>query len=566
MINLIPAVKTLELREGHLAKHAVCCNETGLDRRLAAALKKLPREEAGAELSIRLKGEEGEAYTLQIDENRIAIEAEGPAGAFYAIQTLRQIFTHREIPCLFIEDRPDFPYRGFYHDVTRGKIPTMETLKQLIDQMACYKLNSLQLYVEHTFEFEEYRQLWDATGCLTREELLELGAYCRENFIDFVPSLSTFGHLFELLEQPQYKHLRVLKDYKASPNFWNDRMMHHTLDPEKEESIGLVESLIDQYVPCFDSQWFNICCDETFDLNRLDEMGVDSGRLYVDFVKKIIARVQKHGKRVMMWADILLKYPETIQEIPEDICFLNWNYRPEPPEEKIVSLARSGRTQIVCPGTSSWSRLCEDVSKEEPNICRMAEYGHRHGALGVLNTNWGDWGNPCSLELGMYGLVLGAEKSWSVNTAVDDAFYSRVNALLYENEKGIRYLKAVSRLHEAVNWNAFAALYFSRRYGIENTKAVERPDPALVAEEYLRLARELDGEKWSNDEYRQELLLAAEGVCVMAELWAKLAGESVQRHTDTRQWLEKFSQKWLQKNQPKELCRIREMFQYCEEL
>ena len=566
MINLIPAVKTLEIRSGFLTKHAVCYDGTGLDGRLPSALKKLPYDESGAELTVSVKGEEGEAYTLQIDENRIAIEADGPAGAFYAIQTLRQIFTHEEIPCLSIQDKPDFAYRGFYHDVTRGKIPTMETLKQLIDQMAHYKLNSLQLYVEHTFAFDEYRQLREATGCLTKEDLLELGEYCRENFIDFVPSLSTFGHLFELLEQPQYRHLRVLKDYEASPNFWNDRMGHHTLDPENPQSIALVESLIDQYVPCFESTWFNICCDETFDLHRLDQLGVDSGKLYVEFVKKIIARVRKHGKKVMMWADILLKYPETIQEIPEDICFLNWNYRPEPPEEKIIQFARSGRTQIVCPGTSSWSRLCEDVDKGEPNICRMAEYGHRHGALGVLNTNWGDWGNPCSLELGMYGLVLGAEKSWSVETPVDDGFYRRVNALLYKNPKGVQYLKEVSELHENVNWNAFCALYFSHRYGIENTKPVDQPDPVQVQKAYAQLAEHLTSEKWVNDEYRQELLLAAEGVCVMAELWAKLAGESVQRHTDTRQWLKKYSEKWLQKNQPNELYRIQEMFEYCEDI
>lgn len=564
MINLIPAVKTLQIRSSFLAKHAIRYDGSGLDARLLSALKKLPYGESGTDLTICVNGEEGEAYTLQIDENRVAIEAQSPAGAFYAIQTLRQIFKHKEIPCLFIEDEPDFQYRGFYHDVTRGKIPTMETMKQLIDQMAYYKLNSLQLYVEHTFEFAEYRQLRDRTGCLTKEDLLELGEYCRENFIDFVPSLSTFGHLFELLELPQYKHLRVLKDYDASPNFWSDRMGHHTLDPEDPQSIALVESLIDQYVPCFDSQWFNICCDETFDLHRFDALGVDSGKLYVDFVKKIIARVQKHGKKVMMWADILLKYPETIQEIPEDICFLNWNYRPEPPEEKILQFAQSGRTQIVCPGTSSWSRLCENVGKGEPNICRMAEYGYRHGALGVLNTNWGDWGNPCSLELAMYGLVLGAEKSWSVGTPVDDAFYSRVNALLYENANGVRYLKEVSDLHEALNWNAFCTLYFSHRYGIENSKSAVRPDPVQVHLAYAQLAERLSAEQWVNDEYRQELLLAAEGVCVMTELWAKLVGESVERHTDTREFLRKFSEKWLQKNQPNELYRIQEMFEYCE--
>lgn len=564
MIKLIPAVKKLEMHSNFFAAQAVRYKKSGLDARLLSALKKLPYDSAGAPVDIRINGSEGEAYTLSINENHICIEAAGPAGAFYAIQTLRQIFKHEKIPCLYIEDKPDFEYRGFYHDVTRGKIPTVETVKKLIDQMAYYKLNSLQLYVEHTFEFEEYRQLRDATGYLTKEELQEIGAYCRENFIEFIPSLSTFGHLYELLEQPKYKHLRVLKDYDAAPNVWHARMRHHTIDPENPQSIALVNSLIDQYMPCFESQWFNICCDETFALHSYDALGVDSGKLYVEFVKKIIAHVQKHGKKVMMWADILLKYPETIEQIPEDICFLNWNYKSNPPVENIIRLAKTGKAQIVCPGTSTWSRLCENVDVEEQNICRMAQYGYRYGAVGVLNTNWGDWGNPCSLELAMYGLVLGAEKSWSVATTVDEAFYSRVNALLYENENGIRYLQAVSKLHTLVNWNDFCRAYFYHRYGYESDKTEIAPDLIAVQNAYAELAKSLSGEKWINDEYREEMLLAAEGVCVIAELWEKLLGHPVSRLTNTRQWLHKYSEKWLQKNQPNELYRIQEMFNYCE--
>ena len=152
MINLIPAVKSLKIRSNFFENRAIYYQPNGLDGRLLGALKKLPYDNAGAPVDIRIHGSEGEAYTLSIDENHISIEADGPAGAFYAIQTLRQLFKHQQIPCLTIEDKPDFAYRGFYHDVTRGKIPTVETVKKLIDQMAYYKLNSLQLYVEHVFE------------------------------------------------------------------------------------------------------------------------------------------------------------------------------------------------------------------------------------------------------------------------------------------------------------------------------------------------------------------------------------------------------------------------------
>lgn len=567
MIHLIPSVKKLTLGAGALARKAVCCGDVNLDSRILAAVRKLPCDSAGVPLQITVAGETGEGYVLDIEEDAVSIVSEGPAGAFYAVQTLRQLFARETVPCLHIEDKPDFAHRGFYHDATRGKIPSVETLKQLIDRMAYYKLNSLQLYVEHTFAFEEYRQLHETTGCLTKEELLQIGDYCRENFIEFIPSLSTFGHLYELLELPQYRHLRVLKDFEAPRNFWASRMAHHTIDPENPESIALIKSLIDQYVPCFESEWFNICCDETFDLKIYDGMGRDSGELYVTFVKQIIEHVRSKGKKVMMWADILLKHPETIGQIPSDTCFLNWNYRPEPPEEKVLQLAQSGRTQIVCPGTTSWNRLCERVDVEEQNICRMAEYGYRHGAVGLLNTNWGDWANPCSLETAMYGMVLGAEKSWTVATPVDDAFYDRVNALLYENENGMCYLNALSDLHNMVSWQDLCRAYFERRYGEVPKKPWKAPnDITAVQQAYTALAEKLAAETWTQDEYRQEMLLAAEGVCVMAELLAKLAGLPVCRVTDTHSWLARYREKWLQKNKAQELPRMEAVFTYCESI
>lgn len=269
----------------------------------------------------------------------------------------------------------------------------------------------------------------------------------------------------------------------------------------------------------------------------------------------------------MMWADILLEHPETIAELPEDILFLNWYYNanPEKIEHKISTFAQSGKKQIVCPGTSSWHRLCENVDVAEVNIAKMIETGHKYGAVGVLNTNWGDWGNPCSLELGMYGMVLGAEKSWSVGTEIDNEFYETVNALLYGNENGIQSLKAVSELHNHIAWKQFCQNYFAHRYeNGEGMEFISEDEVKLIQKGYQEIAERLSDQKWEYDEYRQELLIAAEGVCVMAELSAKMAGYKVALITDTKVWLERYREKWLAKNKPSELYRIVEMFEYLQ--
>jgi len=560
MIHIIPRVKHLETKQGFF-------NCTGVhfsrdyDPRLVRALEKLPYDENGANVSISVNGDTGDGYELWIEANSIEICAESNAGAFYAIQTIRQIFKSERIPCLYIKDKPDFEYRGFYHDITRGKIANIETLKWLVEQMAYYKLNSLQLYVEHTFEFKECEELNSKTGYITKEEIRELDAFCKEHFIDFIPSLSCFGHMFEILQQDKQKHLCVLKDYTADNNFWKDRMRHHTIDPREPGSIELIKSLIDQYAENFSSDAFNIGCDETFDLEACD----NENKLYIEFVMKIINHVMRKGKKVMMWADILLKHPETIKKLPgENIYYLNWNYLPDAKEDAAIELKKLGKPQILCPATWSFSRLCERVDWEEPNISRMAEYGKRNGAVGILNTNWGDRGNPASLELAMYGMVLGAEKSWSAYNVVDNEFYQSVNWLLYGAENGMEALIRLSEIHKLIDWNEFGDSYFAYRFDGEKKKVITEENVIKIQTETTALIKELSKQHWENDEYRQEIIIAAECLCVMAELNAKIMGYKVNRITDTEEWLAKYREKWMKKNKKSELHNIENMFMYME--
>lgn len=558
MLKLIPAVKELQLHEGYLRKKAIFF-ETCPDPRLEKALKKLPCEVSGVPVTVVVSGDGSESYSLTVEENAITIRGESAAGAFYGIQTLRQLFRHERVPCLHIQDQPDFSVRGWYHDITRGRIPTVDTLKSLIDDMAYYKLNQLQLYVEHVFPFRETADLVKKTGCITAEELKELEDYCEENFIEFIPSLSTFGHMYEILNQPQYKHLAILDNYQPSPNFWTERMSHHTVNPLKEGSLPLVDSLIGQYLPLFKSNYFNICCDETFDLDRYLDCD-DPGKVYADFVKQIIATVRSRGKDVMMWADILLKHPEVLGDIPEDTVFLNWKYIAQPPEEIVQTLAKMGKKQIVCPGNTTWNRLCENVEVEEGNISAMARYGKKYGALGVLNTGWGDWGNPCSLELGMYGLVLGAEKSWSVDTPTGDALDKAVDMHLYAQEGGMQLLRTLSQMHRGIIWKDFVRAYLELRHEGKNTQPhVAEEDLAFIQKTYLQLKEQLGG-TWEKDSYRAEMLSCAEGLCVIAELSMKMAGIPVERLTDTKAWVDTYCENWLARNKQSELSNIRDMF------
>jgi len=361
-----------------------------------------------------------ESYRLTVKPDGIEIRSASQQGLYRATATITQLVINnpQSIPCVEIIDWPDFPVRGFYHDVTRGRIPTLDSLKRLVDKMAFYKLNQLQLYVEHAFAFSMIPEFSDGKTPLVAADIIELDKYCIDRGIDLVPSLSTFGHLYELLRLPRFESLNEL-DITASKtprDLW-DRMAHYTLDVSNPDSIELIKGMIKEYAPLFSSQRFNICCDETFDLGkgknaeRAEREGV--GRLYVEFVNKIIDVVKSVGKKPMLWGDIVLKHPEYISELPADTVFLNWDYVPDVKDESVKKFKAAGVTQYVCPGVQGWSRFAADVDRACANISRMAKFGREAGAEGLLNTNWGDCGHVNLDAASYHGLAFGAACSWN---------------------------------------------------------------------------------------------------------------------------------------------------------
>ena len=149
---------------------------------------------------------------------------------------------------------------------------------------------------------------------------------------------------------------------------------------------------------------------------------------------------------------------------------------------------------------------------------------------------------------------------------LNDEFYTAVNAILYENKNGMEHLKQLSGMHDLIKWVDFVKAYMFHRYGDQDDNNVpEFTNLAEIQKSYVELKSKLSYDKWVNDEYRQEMLIAAEGICVIAELLTKAQGGKVERITDTKEWLEKYSAKWMDKNKRSELYNIEEMFNYCEE-
>ena len=211
-----------------------------------------------------------EGYKIEISAAGIQITGGGDAGLLYGVQTLRQMIRQEGLvlPYLRLEDRPALSARGLFYDVTRSRIPTLAFLKELADRCSFYKINQLHLYIEHTFLFDGFSEVWRDDTPLTPEDILELDAYCKALQIDLVPSVATLGHLYKVLRTQSFHQLSEVEEPKDAPFSFYLRMCHHTLNVTDEDSLALVYRMIDQFLPLFSSQRFNINGDEPFDLGK----------------------------------------------------------------------------------------------------------------------------------------------------------------------------------------------------------------------------------------------------------------------------------------------------------
>ena len=98
-----------------------------------------------------------EGYAITIDRQGVKIEFRETAGLRAAMATMRQLMRQygRRLPCLKIRDWPDFARRGVMLDISRGRVPKLETLLKLAGRLADFKINELQLYTEHTFAYRK---------------------------------------------------------------------------------------------------------------------------------------------------------------------------------------------------------------------------------------------------------------------------------------------------------------------------------------------------------------------------------------------------------------------------
>ena len=383
---------------------------------------------------IRNPNLEEEEYLLILSTSGIRLEAQSSQGTFRGIQTLSQILEYtsdRILPCLRIEDRPALKRRGFMLDVSRCKVPSMDELFSLIDLLTLLKFNELQLYVEHTFAFAEHSTVWAEASPFTAEEILQVDHYCGDRFIELVPNLNSFGHFERWLRHPPYKPLAECPDGFIRQEPFMEKDHGTTLKPNKE-SLDFMDSLYAEYLPNFRSTHFNVGMDEPWELGQgwsQEKVRIEGkGQVYLKHLEGIRNLVEKHGRKMQFWADVLLEEPANAKLLPSSASPIIWGYEADHPfDQQAEVISACGLRFCLAPGTATWRSFSGRWPVVQSNLQSAVHNAVKHSAEGILLTSWGDCGNHQPWATLYPPVFLGAQLAWTGKSATDEIVANAVD-------------------------------------------------------------------------------------------------------------------------------------------
>ena len=218
-----------------------------------------------------------EAYRLQIGSRKIRLEATTERGAYWGLQTLRQLAVEKKgrysLSGCEITDWPAFRIRGFMQDVGRTYIP-VEELKREIAALSRYKINTFHWHLTENqawrLESRLFPMLNDSCHTTrmpgkyyTLREAAGLVEFCREHQVLLIPEIDMPGHSAAFV-----------------------RTFRH--DMQSEAGMKILKLLMDEVCETFDVPYLHIGTDEVPFTNPA-------------FVPEMVEYLRKKGKKIISW-------------------------------------------------------------------------------------------------------------------------------------------------------------------------------------------------------------------------------------------------------------------------
>ena len=305
-----------------------------------------------------------EGYTLAVQTGSVVIRANEPAGLFYGVQTLLQLFPKEieskslvknvawKAPCVNIKDYPRFGWRGLMLDVSRHFF-TKQQVEDFIDNMVRYKYNVLHLHLTDdegwrveikslpklttvgawnvrrvgtfgSFSAPDSSEPRDYGGFYTQDDIRELVRFAGDRFVNILPEVDVPGHSLaavasypELSCTPGSEHYRVRSGERIMD--WHDHgfsaLVDNTLCPANENVYDFLDKVFGELATLFPFGYIHVGGDECAknfweksDAVKalMQKEGLkDMQEVQSYFEKRVEKIVESKGKKLIGWDEIL---------------------------------------------------------------------------------------------------------------------------------------------------------------------------------------------------------------------------------------------------------------------
>jgi hexosaminidase len=294
-----------------------------------------------------------EGYDLEVTPRDVRIQAASPAGLFYGVQTLLQLFppeiesqTVRDAawtaPCVRIADYPRYAWRGLMLDVSRHFFPK-EFIEEYIDRMARYKMNVFHWHLTDDdgwrIQIKALPQLteigawrvprlgpWGAReparegeaategGFYTQDDIREVVAFAKQRFVTVLPEIEMPGHaLAALAAYPELSCTGGPFHVDPGSNFYEK--VDNAFCPGNEKTFEFIDKVFSEVAPLFPSDYVHIGGDECFkgfwkacakcQRRMAGEHLANVEELQSYLVRRAEKILESKGKKLIGWDEIL---------------------------------------------------------------------------------------------------------------------------------------------------------------------------------------------------------------------------------------------------------------------
>lgn len=343
-----------------------------------------------------------EGYSMEVKPNSVIIKAKTAAGAFYAIQTLRQLFppefggahSYGSIkwiaPCCFIQDSPRFGYRGMHLDVCRNYFPPV-FVKKYIDLMALYKFNTFHWHLTDDqgwrIEIKKYPELQRISTCrketlighaedlphrfdgkkycggYSQREIKDIVDYARKRFITIIPEIEMPGHARAALAA--YPELGCTGGPYEPATEWG--VFDDVFCAGNDKTFAFLDDVLAEVCELFPSTYIHVGGDECPKTRweacpkcqkRIKDEGLkDATELQSYFIRRIEKTLTLHNRKLLGWDEILEG------GIAPSATIMSWRGI-----DGGIAAARAGHDAVMTPGSHCYF----DHYQSDPNVEPLA--------------------------------------------------------------------------------------------------------------------------------------------------------------------------------------------------